>query len=344
MNRTLKVLAGATLLALATAAMAQAVSGTPPATSTKPEDAIRSPGQFRVASRLALNFAGLAGSPENALALVNALRNGSEVTLLAPAAGGTGDPVSTTFTPPTGHMGWGNVAHALALAQASLTRAGITSPTNAELQAALMGGEVTSPDGTVVTLKGILQMRADGMGWGNIAKATGTKMGAVVSSTKGMQPKATSTAATTKPTEIDGTKRSSGGITTAAGSNAAGVGNKASAKGITAASGVGSSTASKGLVTAEGNIAAHGRSGGVTNANSGSGNGFAYGRGITTAAGGSVGAGAVAATSHGQGAGLVSGSGAAASAGASVSTAAGPGNGHGNANGQAQGGGKGKGG
>ena len=340
MNRTMRILASAMLLALAPAAMAQATSGTSTSTSPMPEDAIASPGQSRVASRLAFNFAALAGSKENALALVNALRNGTEVTLVTapPPGGSNGDPVSTTFQPPTGHMGWGNVSHALALAQSSLARAGITDPTNAELMAALMGGDVTAPDGSTVTLKGILQMRADGMGWGKIAQATGAKMGAVVSSTKGMQPKETTMTAAAKAGDGAMAKKSSG-VTTAAGSGVA-TSAKGALKGITTASGVAPSGASKGLVTAEGSISSNGRSRGVTTAGSGSGNGYAYGRGLVTASGGSVGAGAAAAAaSHGRGAGLVSASGASSSSAASVSTAAGPGNGHGN--GRAQGAGKG---
>jgi hypothetical protein len=344
MKRTMRILASAMLLALAPAAVAQTTTGTSTSTPTKPEDAIASPGQSRVASRLAFNFAALAGSKENALALVNALRNGTEVTLVtAPPPGSTGDPVSTTFQPPTGHMGWGNVSHALALAQASLARAGITNPTNAELQAALMGGDVTAPDGSTVTLKGILQMRADGMGWGRIAQATGAKMGAVVSSTKGMQPKETTMAAAAKPGDGAMAKKSSG-VTTAAGSSVA-TSAKGASKGITTASGVAPSSASKGLVTAAGGVSSNGRSSGVTTAGSGSGsgNGYAYGRGLVTASGGSVGTGAAAAAaSRGQGAGLVSASGASSSSAASVSTAAGPGNGHGNGN--ARGVGKGNGG
>jgi hypothetical protein len=137
------------------------------------------------ADRLANLFAGFLGSRENALAVVNALRNGTTATLTttpacaAPchqAAHGHG---STTLDVPTKPMGWGNVRHALALAQYSLAQAGITNPTPAQIAAALNGGTVTTSAGKPVELRGVLTMRASGMGWGNIARAEGTTMGNV---------------------------------------------------------------------------------------------------------------------------------------------------------------------
>src|SRR5258706_2938143 len=113
--KTIARLGGCALLAFATLGLAQSASATGPAT------------------RIAANFTNLAGSDENALALVNALRAGSDVSLSATAADGT--VTTTTFTPPTGKMGWGNVSHSLALAQDALTRAGITHPTNAQRHA-----------------------------------------------------------------------------------------------------------------------------------------------------------------------------------------------------------------
>lgn len=324
MKRDSRILAAAVLLALSPLAGAQTPGITTPTASTT--TASTAPGQVQVAGRLATSFTGLAGSQENALALVNALRYGTEVTLLAPAAGGTGDPVATTFAPPTKPMGWGNVSHSLSLAQSLLAQQGITSPANADLQAALMGGDVIASDGSTVTLDGILTMRASGMGWGQIAKASGTTMGAVASSTKAMQGKPVATAST------------SGTVTTAAGSaKAAG---PASSRGIGTAAGLAPAASSRGLVTAEGAIAGAGagRAGGLTTgATQAGGGGNAYGRGLVTASGGSAGAGVAAASSHGRGAGLVSASGAAAGSGAAVTTAAGPGNGHGNGKGNGNG-------
>lgn len=100
-------------------------------------------------------YTGLAGSKENATSLVTGLRDGSEVKL-------TTSQGSETFKPGTGKMGYGNVDHALALAEASLKQKGITNPTPAQLSA---------------EIQGVLRMRADGMGWGQIANSMGFKLG-----------------------------------------------------------------------------------------------------------------------------------------------------------------------
>lgn len=105
-------------------------------------------GEDRNASRIAAQFTRLAGSEENALALVNALHSGERVFLVS-EAGGARMPVTTTFELPTGPMGWDDVMISLALARDSLVRAGITFPTVEELEAALLGGDVTTVRGTV---------------------------------------------------------------------------------------------------------------------------------------------------------------------------------------------------
>ena len=111
----------------------------------------------------------LAGSEENSASLVNGLRDGKTVKL----SGGT------TFTPPTGKMGNGNIDIALSLAQQKLRQQGITNPTSEQLKAALMG-DATNP--------GILQQRADGRGWGQIANSMGIKLGDVMRSDKAAKP------------------------------------------------------------------------------------------------------------------------------------------------------------
>ena len=103
-----------------------------------------------------------AGSDANAGALVTGLRNGTEVKL-------SDGKTATSFTPPTRKMGDGNVNIALALAEASLKQQGTTNPT---------------PDQLKNTLSGILQQRADGKGWGQIANSLGFKLGDVVRSEK----------------------------------------------------------------------------------------------------------------------------------------------------------------
>ena len=100
------------------------------------------------AARIAANFVRLAGSEENALALVNALHSGERVTLVADA-GGTKTPVTTCFELPTGPMDWDNVVISLALARDSLTRAGVMHPTPEELEAALLGGDIFTAKGRI---------------------------------------------------------------------------------------------------------------------------------------------------------------------------------------------------
>lgn len=102
-------------------------------------------------------YTSLAGSKENATSLVTGLRDGKEVTLKR----GT---TTETFTPTTGKMGYGNVDNALALAETSLQQKRISNPTPAQLEAS-----VTE----------VLKLRADGLGWGQIAKRYDTTMGAV---------------------------------------------------------------------------------------------------------------------------------------------------------------------
>ena len=187
-----------------------------------------SKGQTLVANKTASSFTTLAGSTANALALVNGLRSGTPITLTAAtttgttgsagtttgtgsttgtttgATTGTGTAAGTTITPPTGKMGWGNVFISLSLAQKVLTQAGITQPTAAQLQTALLGGALTGADGKTTTMKGVLQLRADGMGWGKIAQVYGTKLGPVVSEIKSANKQiasapTTGTTGTTQP-------------------------------------------------------------------------------------------------------------------------------------------------
>jgi len=111
-------------------------------------------------------YSKLAGSRQNATSLVEGLRDGSQVKL-------TKGTSTETFSPPTGKMGYGNVDNALALAEASLGEKGITNPTPAQLEASVME---------------ILEMRAAGQGWGQIAQAKGFKLGEVKRSDKAQPP------------------------------------------------------------------------------------------------------------------------------------------------------------
>jgi len=120
------------------------------------------------ASRIASHFESLAGSPENAASLVAGLRSGSEITLSSPDSA-----TGISFTPTTKPMGYGNITRALTLAQRQLAAQGITEPTPEQLNLALNGGTLTSVDSSgatrTVEMAGVLQLRSQGMGWGQIA-------------------------------------------------------------------------------------------------------------------------------------------------------------------------------
>lgn len=103
----------------------------------------------------------LAGSEANAKTLVNGLASGSDFTLNG-----------VKFDPPTRKMGNGEVNIALQLAEKQL---GTTTPTAQQLQAALIGTSATP---------GILALRAEGKGWGQIAQSKGIKLGEVMRSEK----------------------------------------------------------------------------------------------------------------------------------------------------------------
>lgn len=165
---TLRLLAvSATYFALGSAFAADAASTTTTTTTTTASttgtttDAVP-------ASRIASRFESLAGSPENAASLVAGLRSGSEITLASPDAA-----TGVAFTPTTRPMGYGNITRALSLAQRQLAAQGITEPTPAQLSTALNGGTLTTVDGSgatqTVEMAGVLQLRSQGMGWGQIA-------------------------------------------------------------------------------------------------------------------------------------------------------------------------------
>jgi hypothetical protein len=265
----------ALLIALAGPVCSPAVADPVPATATTPS------------GKLAAGFSDFAGSPENSASLVNGLRTGAPITLTDPAVVGGPPPNSTTFTSPTKPMGYGNVRIALSLAQTQLASEGISNPTAAELQGALIGRTYVGPEGTTTT-DGVLQMRASGMGWGKIANTMGYKLGPVVSG---------------KQTLV-ATNRVDNAMTTAAGPGAS----AGRAKGVVTASG-GASEGRNGVVTGSGN--APGGSKGVVTGSSGAAGG---GKGVVTGAGNAA---------HGQSSGITTGLGHASANASGVTTAAG---------------------
>ena len=220
------------------------------------------PQDSKTLARISSDFSTFAGSTSNSTSLATGLRTGSPITLTSTDAKGV--VTETTFSPPTGKMGNGNVFISLALAKQNLANLGITQPTPEQLQAALTngpGGTITLPNGSTQPLTGVLTYRSEGMGWGKIAQSYGYKLGPVISGMKAANPQAgaPATLPATATTKASSGVTSASGVTTAAGSNS-GHGN-AYGHGIT--TGAGSST--------------------------GQGNGNAHGRGITSGAGGAPG-------------------------------------------------------
>jgi hypothetical protein len=205
------------------------------------------------------DFVTFAGSSANADSLVGGLRSGTPITLSSTDSAGV--TTTNTFSPATGSMGNGNVRIALLLAKQQLAGVGITQPTTQQIQASLIGGDVTviGPNGPqTTTLQGVTTLRAGGMGWGRIAQTYGVKLGPLMKA-------ANAPAAPPVVTPASGITHASGapasGITTAAGSNPGHGNGNALGRGITTGAG----------------------------APAGQGQGNAYGRGITTGAGGSPG-------------------------------------------------------
>ena len=133
------------------------------------------------AAKLASRYADFAGSASNAAALVAGLRSGSPFVLSSTDAAGA--LTQTTITPVGKAMGYGEVNIALSLAKAELSKQGITDPTPQQIQTALDGGTLTTATGAV-SLGGVLAMRQQGQGWGQIAQSLGYNLGDLVSASE----------------------------------------------------------------------------------------------------------------------------------------------------------------
>jgi hypothetical protein len=155
-------------------------------------------GESKVADKISGQFSDFLGTDSKAV--VAGLRNSTPIKLtriVATPTNTTGvpqtntpttsKPTTTIINPPTGKMGFGNVFISLALAKQQLGQMGITQPTPEQLKTALVGGSISSAPGTTASntkLQGILTMRSEHMGWGQIAQKSGFKLGPVVSGLK----------------------------------------------------------------------------------------------------------------------------------------------------------------
>jgi hypothetical protein len=250
-------------------------------------------GDSKVVDKISSDFSSFLGADSKAV--VTGLRNGSPITLTSTVPNSTTGVATTETTiinPPTGKMGHGNVFISLALAKHQLGEMGITQPTPQQLQSALTGGQITTTTGTTGTgtpmtstqnLDGILTMRSQNMGWGQISQKLGYKLGPVISSMKHTNQNIATLASTTASVkgsghaksgivsaggQSDGNSnngRSNGrgsgsGIVSASGKVGAGAyGNTHGKSNIVTGSGHSHSAASAGVVSAGGNGSGHGK-------------------------------------------------------------------------------------
>ena len=105
---------------------------------------------------LSSQYTSWAGSKANADALVGGLARGSSITLVT--SGPNGRASLAGFTP-SGPMSPEAVRSALASAQQTLARMGITRPTAEQIQAALIGGDVVVPSGATRQVAGSVGVR-----------------------------------------------------------------------------------------------------------------------------------------------------------------------------------------
>jgi hypothetical protein len=260
-----------------------------------------SQGQTNVINKISSDFNSFLGS--DSTAVVTGLRNGTPITLTsttttASPTPGLPVPTTTTITPPTGQMGFGNVYISLALAKQQLSTLGITQPTPEQLQAALTGGTITQTTGTggtttttTTNLQGILTMRSQNMGWGQIAQKLGFKLGPVIAGMKSVNHNLASAAtASSKGSSVTTASGKTGGSDSGIvsgsgkshGNSGQGVGSgKSSGDGIVSASGRGNGNAygvgRSSIVTGSGSSS--GSNGGIVSAGGSNGNGAANGKG-----------------------------------------------------------------
>jgi hypothetical protein len=234
-------------------------------------------GETNVTGKISGTFNSFLGS--DSTAVVTGLRNGTPITLTTttPAATPGAAPTVTTtvITPPTGQMGHGNVFISLALAKQQLGQMGISQPTPEQLQAALTGGTITTGTGATATttqLQGVLTMRSQGMGWGQIAQQQGTKLGPVISGLKSANKQVT----TTNASSTSQSGSSSSGIVSGSGKSQGNSGQNVS----------GQNSSGEGIVSGSGRSV---------------GNGNAYGKGIVTGSGQAAGGNSGITTGGGHG-------------------------------------------
>lgn len=141
-----------------------------------------------VVDRAATQFATVTCTEDNARKLIEALHSGNEVTL-------TSDQGESVSFKPTTQLGYGEAYLAMSLAVETLRQNGITGcATPAQWRSVLIGGPLSGSTSTAAvssssasasstsSFPGILVLRQQGQGWGQIAQTTNVQLGTVVSS------------------------------------------------------------------------------------------------------------------------------------------------------------------
>jgi hypothetical protein len=108
------------------------------------------------ATKLSSQYSDWAGGKSNADSLIAGLRNGAPITLVT---NGSDRSVSIAGFTPASSMSYGSVGNALSSAQRSLSKLGIAKPNAEQIQAALIGGEITTAQGSTIAMKGSVAPR-----------------------------------------------------------------------------------------------------------------------------------------------------------------------------------------
>ena len=224
-------------------------------------------GQTSIVNKLSGEFDSFLGE-DNSTNVATSLRNGSNFEYT--------DKTGTTVTidPPGDKMGYGEVNHALRLAEYKLAADGITDPTAAQFQEALTG------EG------GILTLRESGLGWGQIAKEMDTTLGAIISKGKAAQQALDSGKAFQAETSGAGSESSAGATATTSGSGIV--------SGRGKAFGLSKRSERSGIVSGRGKPSGDSSGSGIVSGSGksfGSSSGGTYGSGIVGGSGRSIGSG-----------------------------------------------------
>jgi hypothetical protein len=107
-------------------------------------------------SRIISQYSSWAGSRANSEALVNGLRHGTTITLVTTSPDRS---VSLAGFTPASPMSDEQIAQALAGAQRTLHRLGVVHPTAEQIQAALIGGDITAANGRTQNLPALVAVR-----------------------------------------------------------------------------------------------------------------------------------------------------------------------------------------